>query len=87
MTAASELTFSRLATADSPVQDTALSIPPENSCNVAGNLNYLKILSNKTRPEVAISVAQQEPLYQAQVQRALRNARLEQAHSQSGSGV
>ena len=42
-TAASELNFSRpvSATADPLVQDTAPSIPPENTSNAAGNLNHL----------------------------------------------
>ena len=65
MTAASELSFSRpgLETSDPPVQDIAPSIPPENTSNVAGNLNHLEMLSQYTRPGVAISVAQQEALY------------------------
>ena len=47
LTAASELGFSRTgsATADNRVQDTALSYPPGNSKNVAGNFNHLEILS------------------------------------------
>ena len=47
LTAASELGFSRpgSATADNRVQDTALSYPPGNSKNVAGNFNHLEILS------------------------------------------
>ena len=88
----SELNFSRpgSATADPPVQDTAPSNPPENTSNVAGNLNYLEMLSQYTRPGVAISVAQQEALYreylQAQLQQSLSDRRVEQAHCSSGSG-
>ena len=89
LTSASELNFSRpgSATADPPVQDTAPSNPPENTSNVAGNLNHLEMLSQYTRPGVAISVAQQEALYreylQAQLQQSLSDQR---AHSPSGSG-
>ena len=89
MTAASELNFScpGSATADPPVQDTAPSNRPENTSNVAGNLNDLEILSQYTRPGIAISVAQQEALYreylQAQLQQSLCDQR---AHSLSGSG-
>ena len=92
LTAAIELNFSRpgSATADPPVQDTAPSNPPENTNNVAGNLNHLEKLSQYTRPEVAISVAQQEALYreylQAQLQQPLSDQRVEQAYSPSGSG-
>ena len=92
LTAASDLNFSRpcSATADPPVQDTAPSNPPENTNNVAGNLNHLEMLSQYTRPGVAISVAQQEALYreylQAQLQQPLTDQRVEQAHSPSGSG-
>ena len=92
LTAASELIFSRLgsATADPPVQNTAPSNLPENTSNVADNLNHLEMLSQYTRPEVAISVAQQEALYreylQAQLQQSLSDRRVEQADSPSGSG-
>ena len=48
------------------------------------------MLSQYTRPGVAISVAQQEALYreylQAQLQQSLGDQRVEQAHSPSGSG-
>ena len=48
------------------------------------------MLSQYTRPGVAISVAQQEALYreylQAQLQQPLSDQRVEQAHSPSGSG-
>ena len=93
LTAASELIFSRpgSATADPPVQDTALSNPPENTNNVHGNLNHLEMLSQYTRPGVAISVAQQEAMYreylQAQLQHPLSDGRVEQAYSPSGSGM
>ena len=65
LTAASEFIFSRpgSATADTPFQDNAQSNPPENTSNVAGNLNHIEMLSQYTRPGVAISVAQQEALY------------------------
>ena len=65
MNAADELNFSGpgSATFDPPVQDTARSNPPENTTNVADNLNHLEMLSQYTRPGVAISVAQQEALY------------------------
>ena len=92
LTAASELKFSRpvSATADPPVQDTAPSNPPENTSNVVGNLNHLEMLSQYTRPGVAISVAQQEALYreylQAQLQQSLSDPKVERAHSPSGSG-
>ena len=47
------------------------------------------MLSQYTRPGVAISVAQQEALYreylQAQLQQSLSEQRVEQAHSPSGS--
>ena len=88
LTAASELNFSRpgSATADPPVQDFAPSNPPENTSNVAGNLNRLEMLSQYTRPGVAYSVAQQEALYreylQAQLQQSISDQR---AHSPSGS--
>ena len=78
------------ATADPPVKDTAPSILPENTSNVANNLHHLEMLSQYTRPGVAISVAQQEALYreylQAQLQQSLSDQRVEQAHSPSGSG-
>ena len=89
MSAASELNFScpGSATAVPPVQDVVPSNPPENTNNVASNLNYLEMLSQYTRPGVAISVAQQEALYrenlQAQLQQSLSDQR---AHSPSGSG-
>ena len=92
MTAAIELNFScpGSATADPLVKDTAPSNPPENTSNVADNLNHLEMLSQYTRPGVAISVAQQEALYreylQAQLQQSLSDQRVEQAHSPSGSG-
>ena len=92
MTAASELNFSRpgSASADPPVQETVPSNPPENTSNFAGNLNHLEMLSQYTRPGVAISVAQQEALYreylQAQLQQSLSDQRVERAHSPSGSG-
>ena len=35
----------------------------ENFCNVASNLNHLKMLYQYTVPKVAISIAQQEALY------------------------
>ena len=48
------------------------------------------MLSQYTRPGVAISVAQQEALYreylQSQLQQSLSDRRVEQAHSPSGSG-
>ena len=78
LTAASELNFSRpgSATAFPPVQDTVSINPPENTNNFAGNLNHLEMLSQYTRPGVAISVAHQESLYreylQAQLQQLLR---------------
>ena len=90
--AASELNFSRpgSATADPPVQDIAPSNPPENTSNVADNLNRLEMLSQYTRPGDAISVAQQEALYreylQAQLQQSLSDQRVEREHSPSGSG-
>ena len=88
----SELNFSRpgSATADPPVKDTSPSNPPENPSDVADNLHHLEMLSQYTRPGVAISVAQQEALYreylQAQLQQSLIDQRVEQAHSPSGSG-
>ena len=59
MTAASEFNFScpGLETADPPVQDIAPSNIPENTSNVDGNLNHIEVLSQYTRPGVAISVA------------------------------
>ena len=56
---ASELNFYRLgsATADNPVQDTALGNPSENSSNVADSLNYPEMLSQYTRPGSAMSIA------------------------------
>ena len=69
-------------------KDTAPSNPPENTGNVAGNVNHLEILSQYTRPGVAISVAQQKTLYreflQAQLQQSLSDQRVERAHSPSG---
>ena len=55
----SELNFScpGSATADPPVKDTAPSNPPENTSNVADNLHYVEMVSQYTRPGVAISVA------------------------------
>ena len=52
----SELNFSRpgSATADPPVKDTAPSNPPENTSNVANHLHHLEMLSQYTRPGVAI---------------------------------
>ena len=88
----SELNFSRpgSATADPPVKVTVPSNPPENTNNVANNLHHLAMLSQYTRPGVAISVAQQESLYreylQAQLQLSLSDQSVEQAHSPSGSG-
>ena len=71
------------ATADPPVQDTALSNSPENSSKTAGNLNHLEMLSQYTRPGVADSAAQKQALYQeylrTQLQQALSDRRLEQA--------
>ena len=92
MTAASELNFSRpgSATADPPVRDTAPNNPPENLSNVAGNLNHLEMLSQCTRPAVAISVAQQKALYreylQAQLQQSFSDQRVEQSNSPSRVG-
>ena len=62
LTAASELSFSRpgSATADPTVQNTAPSNSPENPSNVASNLHHLEMLSQCTRPGIAISIAQQE---------------------------
>ena len=59
LTAASELNISRpgSAAADPLVQDTATSSPPENTSNVAGNLNHLEMLCQYTMPGVAISLA------------------------------
>ena len=52
MTDASELNFScpGSTTADSPVKDTAPSNPPEDTSNVADNLNHPEMLSQYTRP-------------------------------------
>ena len=92
LTAASKFNFSRpvSATADPLVQDTAPSNLPENTCNAAGNLNHLEMLSQYTRPGVAISVAQQEALYreylQAQLQQSFSDQCVEQSQSPSGSG-
>ena len=89
LTAASELNFSRpgSATTDPPVQDTAPSNPPENTNNVADNLHHLEMLSQYTRPGVAISVAQQEALYREYLQAQLQQSLIDQrAHSPSGSG-
>ena len=92
LTAASELNFSRpdSATADPPFQDTAPGNAPENTSNVAGNLNHLEKLCQYTRPGVAISVAQQEALYreylQAQLQQPLSDQRVQHAHSPLGNG-
>ena len=73
LTAASGLNFSRpdSATADHQVQDPALSKPPENASNVAVNLNHVEMLSQFTRPGVAISIAQQEALYREYFQAQL----------------
>ena len=78
----SDLNFSRpgSATADPPVKDTAPSNPPENTSNVADNLHHLEMLSQYTRPGVAISVTRQEALYreylQAQLQQSLSDQRV-----------
>ena len=85
----SELNFSRTgsATADPPVKDTPPSNPPENPSNVADNLHHLEMLSQYTRPGVAISVAQQEALYREYLQAQLQQSLIDQrAHSPSGSG-
>ena len=85
----SELNFSRpgSATADPPVKDTSPSNPPENPSNVADNLHNLEMLSQYTRPGVAISVAQQEALYREYLQAQLQQSLIDQrAHSPSGSG-
>ena len=85
----SELNFSRpgSATADPPVKDTSPSNPPENPSNVADNLHHLEMLSQYTRPGVAISVAQQEALYREYLQAQLQQSFIDQrAHSPSGSG-
>ena len=85
----SEFNFSRpgSATADPPVKDTSPSNPPENPSNVADNLHYLEMLSQYTRPGVAISVAQQEALYREYLQAQLQQSLIDQrAHSPSGSG-
>ena len=85
----SELNFSRpgSATADPPVKDTSPSNPPENPSNVANNLHPLEMLSQYTRPGVAISVAQQEAWYREYLQAQLQQSLIDQrAHSPSGSG-
>ena len=85
----SELNFSRpgSATAEPPVEDTSPSNPPENPSNVADNLHHLEMLSQYTRPGVAISVAQQEALYREYLQAQLQQSLVDQrAHSPSGSG-
>ena len=85
----SELNFSRpgSATADPPVKDTSPSNPPENPSNVADNLHHLEMLSQYTRPGVAISAAQQEALYREYLQAQLQQSLIDQrAHSPSGSG-
>ena len=85
----SELIFSRpgSATADPPVKDTSPSNPPENPSNVADNLHHLEMLSQYTRPGVAISVAQLEALYREYLQAQLQQSLIDQrAHSPSGSG-
>ena len=85
----SELNFSRpgSATADPPVKDTSPSNPPESPSNVADNLHHLEMLSQYTRPGVAISVAQQEALYREYLQAQLQQSLVDQrAHSPSGSG-
>ena len=92
LNAASELNFSRpgSATADHPVQDTAIKNTPQNASSGAGNLNHLESLSQNTRPWIAHSVAQQEGLYreylQAKLRQPLSDQKTEQAHSPSGSG-
>ena len=50
MNAVSELSFSRLVseTADPPVHDIAPSNPPENTSNVAGNLNHHEMLHSRS---------------------------------------
>ena len=85
----SELNFSRpgSATADPPVKDTSPSNPPENPSNVADNLHHLEMLSQYTRPGVAISVAHPEALYREYLQAQLQQSLIDQrAHSPSGSG-
>ena len=85
----SELNFScpGSATADPPVKDTSPSNPPENPSNVADNLHHLEMLSQYTRPGVAVSVAQQEALYREYLQAQLQQSLIDQrAHSPSGSG-
>ena len=85
----SEINFSRpgSATADPPVKDTPPSNPPENPSNVADNLHHLEMLSQYTRPGVAVSVAQQEALYREYLQAQLQQSLIDQsAHSPSGSG-
>ena len=74
MTASSESNFAGpgLATADPPVQDIAPCNPPENTSNVAGNLNHLEMLCFNERTGVAISVAQQEALYREYLQAQLQ---------------
>ena len=58
--AAVELKFCRpgSATADHPVQDTALSSPPEYSIIVVGKSIHIEMLSQYTRPGIAISISQ-----------------------------
>ena len=93
MNAASDSNFSRpgSTTAHHPVQDTALSYPPESSSNVAGNLNPFEMPYQYTWPKIAISIAQQEAMYleklHAQLQQTLSDQRVEHEHSPSDSGV
>ena len=93
MNAASELNSCcpGSGTANHPVPDTALSNPPENSSNNAGNLKLLEMISQYTRPGIAISIVQQEALYReylpAQLPQSLNDQRVEQAHRPSGSGI
>ena len=93
MNAVSELNFSRpgSATPDHPVQDTAPSIPPKNSSNVAERLNDLEAPSQYTGHGVAISIAQQNALYReylhAQLQQPVSDRRVDQAHILSGSDM
>ena len=69
LTKASELNFFRPGSifAEHPVHDTAVSNPPENSNNVAGNLNHLEMLSRHTGLVIAYSVAQDEALYRENI--------------------
>ena len=93
LTPASELIFScpGSATTDRTVQSTAPGNPPENPSNVAGYLSHLEMLSQDTRPGIAISIAQQVALYReylhAQLQQSVSDQRVDRAHSPSGSGV